>query len=510
MRKHLILILAGCAMGMSSMEAADVVTPTNVVAVTNMVAWRMPTIFSENMVLQRDVPVPIWGWGPEGQSLTVQLDTQKFVAVVTNGRWQVTLPPMPAGGPHSLILLPKDDTQIQLYSQVMFGEVWLICGQSNMQFPMEETAERDDALAHRQEYPLIRVAQVCHRNPHMSRGRRVEPVSYWGNVKWEQASYLVTRSCKTDIPGSSSAVSYFFARALQRQLGTNVPIGMIEVGAIMSAESWVSDEEVVATPGMAKLRGKGYPNSTSRCFDADIFPLVPYAVRGFAYYQGEMNAGRGEEYQVVLPALIRSWRKAWGNDDLPFLVVQLPGFHKNQKQDRHALDMPEDILNQLQKDSAEHGYCGVREAQLMTRLNVPHTGLAVTIDVGDAYDIHPPRKLAVGERLALLARKMVYGEKELVAEGPLATGATFEGGAARIKFNDVGGGLTAPSGKLTGFELAGADGVWGEAEAKIDGSTLVVTRAGVATPAAVRYCWAGFPRYSLFNKEGLPASPFRF
>jgi sialate O-acetylesterase len=357
---------------------------------------------------------------------------------------------------------------------------------------------------------LIRVAQVCHRNPHLSTEIREEPVSYWGNVKWESTTFLAPRSNTADIPGCGSAVNYFFARALQQNLGTNIPIGMIEVGAIMTGESWISYEEVAATPELAVLRGKPYPNATSRCFGANIAPLVPYALRGFAYYQGEMNAGRGEQYRDVLPALIRSWRKAWKNDNLPFLIVQLPGFNKDKPRERVELDMPEEILKQLQKDSVEHGFVGVREAQLMTRLSMPRTGLAVIMDLGDPYDIHPGRKRAVGERLALLARQLSYGEKDLVAEGPLATGAEFNGNAAKVSFLNVGGGLVAPSGRLNSFELAGEDGKWVEAEAAVEGSAVVVKAPGLAAPEAMRYAWAGYPQISLFNKEGLPASPFRF
>ncbi len=498
-------VLLGAIVLASHLRAVEVST-------NHPAPWRMPSIFSENMVLQRDVPVPIWGWGPEGQSLTVQFGTNKLVTTVTNGRWRVTLPPTPAGGPHSLILIPKDETQIQLFSQVLFGDVWLICGQSNMQTGLSniDPAEREEAVRRREEFPLIRVAQVCHRNPHLTTEIREEPVSYWGNVKWESTTFLAPRSNTADIPGCGSAVSYFFARALQQKLGTNVPIGMVEVGAIMSGESWISYDEVAATPELAHLRGKLYPNATSRCYGANIAPLVPLALRGFVYYQGEMNAGRGEEYRDVLPALIRSWRKAWQNEDLPFLIVQLPGFTKNKPRERVALDMPDEILKQLQKDSLEHGFIGIREAQLMTRLNVPRTGLAVILDLGDPYDIHPGRKRVVGERLALLARQLSYGEKELVAEGPLATDATFSGDSVRVKFLNVGGGLVAPSGKMTSFELAGEDGKWVEAEAKVDGGTVVVSAPGLAAPKAVRYAWAGYPQFSLFNNEGIPASPFRF
>ena len=468
------------------------------------------------MVLQRDTPVPVWGWGPEGETLTVQINATKVATtVVTNGRWRVTLPPMAAGGPHSLLLIPKNETHIRLYSQVLYGDVWLICGQSNMLMPLNDidAAEREEAVRDRDAFPLIRVAQAGHRNPHTVREARAETVGYWGAVKWETAAYHATRSSSADIPGNHSAVSAFFARALQRHLGADIPVGMIEVGAIMPAESWIDDEEIMASPISDELRGKGYPHATSRCYLANIAPLAPYALKGFIYYQGEMNVGRGEQYRTLLPALIRSWRKVWRNEALPFLIVQLPGYHGKRPGGtaaRHALDMPDEILDQLHNESAEHGFCGVREAQLLTRLATPHTGLAVTIDKGDPYDIHPGRKKAVGERVALLARRVAYGEDGLVAEGPLAVEAAFKGVAATVSFLPGGGVLAAPDGTLVGFELAGADGVWGAAEARIVGDTVIVTRAGLAAPQAVRYGWAGYPRYSLFNTDGLPASPFRF
>ncbi|MCG3148734.1 MAG: hypothetical protein PCFJNLEI_02179 [Verrucomicrobiae bacterium] len=470
--------------------------------------WWLPGMFSENMVLQRDVPMPIWGWGPDGESVTVQIADQKVSTTVTNGRWQVTLKPLPAGGPHTLLILPKDETQIQMFTQVMVGDVWLVCGQSNMLMPLDETTGAADVIATAQQHPGIRVFQTGHRNPHTLTNVLTAPVAFWGAPKWEAAAYLAPRSSKTDIPGGPAAISYYFARALDRHFEGKIPLGMIEVGAIMRGECWIADAEIAGTPELAGLRGKPYPNATSRCFAANIAPLAPFPVRGFIYYQGEMNAG-DDHYQHTLPALIRSWRRAWGNDQLPFLIVQLPGFHKHDPAaGAHALDMPAEFLAKLQQDTAAHGFIVVREAQRLTRATVPHTGLAVTIDLGEPFNIHPPRKREVGERLALLARQLTYGETNLLAEAPLPKPAKFSGDKVVVQFVNATGGLVVRDDKPVGFEIAGANGVFHLAEVTVSGDTVTARSSGVPQPQAIRYAWAGYPQVSLFNQAGLPATPF--
>lgn len=248
----------------------------------------LPSIFSENMVLQREMTVPVWGRAKPGVTVAVafydggkELAGGEAVADAKTGRWRVDLPALPTGGRYTLLVEAKGkselETERRMFSNVLVGEVWVLCGQSNMMHPMNACAERDDAIARRQEFPLIRFAQVGHRGTHEITEPQEEVQGCWGPVKWEDASYLVPRSSATDISGSCSAVGYFFARALSETLGRDVPVAVIEVGAILPAETWVDPELAAAVPELAHLLGKGYPNATGRGFMSNIVPLAPYA-----------------------------------------------------------------------------------------------------------------------------------------------------------------------------------------------------------------------------------------
>ncbi len=480
---------------------------------------RLPSVFSEGMVLQRDLPVPVWGEARPGARVTVRLyDHGRLLADASataradDGAWRVDLPPQPAGGRFSLLVESRPagaDGRVarRLFTNVLIGEVWILCGQSNALFAMNGCAEREDALARLRDYPLIRVFQLGGREDVLeARAPRTDTQGYWGPAKWEEAAYTVPRSSETDVPGSSSAVSYFFARALARWLGPGVPVGMIEIGAILPVESWVDDRTLEGVPALRGLRGKDYPHATGRAFNALIAPLAPYAVRGAAYYQGEMNAGRPADYYHGLKALVAGWRRAWDRPDLPFLLVQLPGFieHLAGKTD---LDMNAEQLARFDGRNADHPFCRIREAQRRVSREVPGVGLAVTIDTGERFDIHPPRKRAAGERLALQARKVAYGDGTAAADGPRPRAFRREGGAYLVAFDGVGGGLRA-RGRLDGFELRDADGAWHPAPARIRGDTVEVRAEAAAAPTGVRYAWAGYPPTPLYNAEGLPATPF--
>jgi len=491
---------------------------------TQTIAWAgdslwLPSIFSENMVLQREMPVPIWGRATPGVPVAVtfyeggnKLAGGETVAAAETGRWRVDLPPLPTGGRYTLLIEARGagelDTERRMYSNVLVGEVWLFCGQSNMMHPMNACAERDDAIARRQEFPLIRFVQTGHRATHEITEPQEEVQGFWGPVKWEDAAYQVPRSSATDISGSCSAVGYFFARALSEALGPEVPVAVIEVGSILPVQSWVDEAILETVPELAPLKGRGYPHATSRAFMANIMPLAPYACRGAMYYQGEMNAGDGVTYYHGLKALIASWRQAWKRPELPFLVVQLPGFISHQA-GKTALDMDAESLAKFDGENRNHGFIPIREAQLRVSHEVPHVGLAVSLDMGDKFDIHPMRKRAVGERLALQARKLGYGDRDVVADSPVPREFRRDGGRFVVRFDGVGGGLVA-RGDLKGFEVSDAAGAWHPAEAAIAGDTVTVQAAGIPEPAGVRYAWLGYPEVTLFNREGLPASPFQF
>ena len=224
-------------------------------------------------------------------------------------------------------------------------------------------------------------------------------------------------------------------------------------------------------------------------FNGMIAPLIPYAIRGAAWYQGESNARKAYQYRRLLPALIKSWRKAWGEGDFQFLIVQLPNYGAHGVQ------------------ADENAWAELREAQLMA-LQVPNTGLAVTIDLGEADDLHPHQKAEVGRRLALWALGTTYGG-DIVYSGPLYDAMKIENSRIRLSFKHVAGGLEARRGTLRGFAIAGADKRFHGAEAIIDGNTVLVSSPEVSDPVAVRYAWGGNPDCNLYNQEGLPASPFR-
>lgn len=461
----------------------------------------LPGMFSENMVLQREMPVPVWGRTEPGAPVSVALhDGEKklaggeTVADAETGRWRVDLPALTAGEGYRLVI--ESRSLSRTFENVMVGEVWIVCGQSNMGFSVGKSAEREDANAHRTEYPMVRFINA-------NRGGKTheitEPQEDVGGGKWQSTVQNV---------GSPPAVGYFFARDLARWFDGKVPVGLLSLVAILPVQSWVDGPEIESAPELAKLKGKPYPDATSRSFMANIAPLAPYAVRGVVYYQGEMNAGGGPRYYHGLKALMASWRRVWNRPEMPFLVVQLPG-HIQHQGGKTELDMDAASLAAFDGKNQNHGFIGIREAQLRVSREDPQVGLAVTIDLGEKFDIHPPRKREVGERLALQARQIVYGDREVVADSPVARDFRREGNAFIVQFDGVGGGLEARE-ELKGFEVSDATGTWHPAGAVIRGETVEVRAADVPEPAGVRYAWLGFPEVTLFNKEGLPASPFQY
>jgi len=477
----------------------------------------VPSFFSENMILQRDVPVPLWGWADDGEPISIIYGDHQIKTVAEGGRWRVELPAMPAGGAPTPADPGNNPNDTLLFSQVLVGEVWIVCGQSNALLPLHACDAYEDALAHRLEYPLIREVNLGLRNGHEVTKPREQAYSYWGACKWQNASYLVTRWSTGDkplsqtVPGCMSGLSYFFARELSRHLGGNVPVGIVQMGAILPVQTWVSDDTAAATPLLAPLRGKPWPDATSRGYFGQVSPLAPFPARGVIYYQGEMNAGQGNGplYEAGLTAMIQDWRKAWDAPDMPFLIVQLPGFIKHLGPEDQRLDMDAATLAKFAGENVDHGFCYIREAQYHVSRKVPRTGLAVTFDLGDPYDIHPRKKLPVAQRLLLQARKLAYGEK-VVADSPYPEQVEFKDGECRVRFGGIGGGLLARGGALKGFELSTDGKAFVPAAAELKGDTVVVTSADVKAPAVVRYAWAGWPDATLYNKENLPATPFRW
>ena len=475
-------------------------------------------LFCDHAVLQRDMPIPVWGQAAPGETVTVCLANNivKTTVAATDGRWSVSLPAQPAGGPFSLVLEGKNRVEV---TDVWIGDVWVCSGQSNMEFPLGlrngqrpvENAEQEVAAAN---YPKIRHFDV-------PRTGAITPQTQITG-KWEV--------CSPQTAAQFTAVGYFFGRDLHRKL--QVPIGLINSSKGGSpAEKWISQtrlasdfpelltahekkiadypaalakyraEEPVllknweAASAAATAEGKPAPRKPVQPSDPRtaqerpasyyhgmIAPLQPYAIRGVIWYQGEANAGRAEAYRTLFPALIADWRAQWGQGDFPFLFVQIAPYKGTG---------PE-----------------IRDAQLHAWRITPNTTMVVTTDVGDADDIHPARKEPVGARLALAARALAYGEK-IEYSGPRFTSATPTGAKIIVHFDHLGGGLVAKDGALRGFTISGDGKTFVPAEAVIAGDTVEVRATSVASPVAVRYGWANVPDVNLFNTAGLPASPFR-
>jgi len=428
---------------------------------------RPHALFSDGAVLQRGLPIPVWGLARDGERIKVTYLGNSAETVAKNGTWRVDLPALESGGGTLRI---EGDRTFE-FKDVLVGEVWIDSGQSNMDLPLHAAKNSASVIAGATD-DKIRFFDVFRQGTRVpQRGLLVG--------KWKVGSPKTAKDF--------SAVAYHFGKALRDKLG--VPIGLINATLGGStAETWTPMATLEADKALRHLAGE---ERSALMFNGMIAPLMPYGIRGVIWYQGEGNADRGAEYRRLFPEMIRSWRERWEEGDFPFLFVQLAPFQART-------DAP-----------VQEGWADLREAQFLTLQASPNTAMVVITDLGDEQDIHPRDKAPVGARLALAARKLAYGEDDLVYSGPTFASATVEGEAMIVNFENVGGGLVAEGGALTGFALAGPDGKFVHAEARIDGDTVVVTAPGVRHPRAVRFGWVNFPVVNLYNKEGLPASPFR-
>ncbi len=452
---------------------------------------RLPKIFGDHMVLQRDQPIQVWGWSSPGERVAVQLDKQsKRVKADKNGKWRVELAALPAGGPFQLVVKGKNTLAL---NDVLIGEVWICSGQSNMEWSVErsDNPEKEIAAAN---YPLIRHIKV----PRSVAGAPMDDI--------EDASWQL---CTPETVASFTAVGYYFARELAGEVG--VPVGLINtswggthVETWTSREAFQSSEEfrpMIASVGKIDLdsvrrsneKGNVSPNVfPTLLYNAMINPLIPIAFRGAIWYQGESNAGRAYQYGKAFPLMIKDWRQRWGRD-FPFYFVQLASFNAANGNSSNGSTWAE-----------------LREAQTLT-LTLPNTGMAVTTDIGDPKDIHPRNKQDVGRRLAALALHDIYG-KNIISGGPVYQAMRKDGNKIILSFTDVGKGLMVKDkyGYLKGFEVAGADRKFHYAQARLEGNNVVVYHQDVTDPVAVRFGWSDDAGdCNLYNKEGFPAGPFR-
>lgn len=475
---------------------------------------KLPALVSDNMVLQQNTKVNLWGWASPNEKINIQLGWSNLPVNVTadaEGNWKTTVE-TPKGGETTYDIIIEASNKITL-KNILIGEVWLCSGQSNMFFPVgrEEGTWKTGVKNYEEEvknavFPNIRLFTVALN----ASAKPLEDVT----GSW--------KICSPESIKTFSAVAYFFGRDLYQKL--NVPIGLLSTSwGGTKAEAWtaqsVLEEDVAFLPILQEdaknekvyqekleayylaltneriasaanapksqlKKPKKEPNKTSYVlYNAMLHPLVNYTIKGTIWYQGESNSGKAYLYRSLFPTMVKSWREEWKQGEFPFYYVQITP-HKGQ--------------------NAE-----IREAQLMSLKTIPSSGMVVTTDVGDAQNIHPIDKQTVGYRLALIARAKTYGENKLVYSGPIFNHMKIKKQKVQLFFDYADSGLKKTGDTLKEFEIAGNDQVFYPAEAKIEGKTIIVTSPKVKEPAAVRFAWKAVPEPNLFNNENLPASPFR-
>ena len=485
-------------------------------ALTTHAAVQMPSIFTDHMVLQRELPVPVWGKAAPGEDVTVEFAGQKKATKAdANGRWMVKLDPLTANAEPQV--LKAGNVTIQ---DVLVGEVWLSSGQSNMEWEMQM---KPDSAAD--------IPNATHPNLRLIEVPKTVALSPQDDVKtaWARSS--------PESAASFSAIGYYFGVRLQEEL--KVPVGIIlSAWGGTRIEPWTSIEGFDAVPALrdftadvrSKLPGSDAYRATNEkylaaietwlqagrtalgrkqplpampaqpaslptnqvtptsLYNAMIHPLVPYAFRGAIWYQGESNHNEGFAYTEKTKALLASWRSVFQQPNLPFYFVQIAPWQYGAEDSQ--------ILPQFWQAQRE---C----------LNIPHTGMATISDIGEVADIHPAHKKEVARRLSLWALAKNYGHSEIDPNGPLYSSHATESSAIRVKFDHAGGGLASRDGKpLTHFEIAGKDGIFHPAEAKIDGSSVLISSAAVPEPRRARFAWSKLAIANLMNKEGLPTTAF--
>lgn len=479
------------------------------------------SLFTNNMVLQRGVVVPIWGTANDGEAVTVEFLGQKVTTTAANGKWMLQLKPLKEGGPFVMTIKGNNTVTIQ---NILVGEVWLCSGQSNMGFPVRSVKaigsypKIAEVVADAANYSLIHQYKV----PLKKSTDIPAPIADAGG-KWFV--------CDTTTVKDYSAVAYFFAKELYNKL--KIPIGIINSSyGGTQCENWISKEVLDSYPELKSIFDNynkalaDFPTKLAKfqqdepklwekyrldsakavtdkkelprkptppltpaerggptgLYNTMIQPLMPYAIKGAVWYQGEANGSRGIQYRTLLPALINNWRNKWGIGAFPVLVVQIPGWKAH--------------------------YPELREAQLLTIQKTPNCAMAIINDCDDTLDVHPGNKQPVGERLSYAARAIAYGEK-IEFSGPIYESMKVEGDKAILSFSHIGKGLVAKDGELKDFEIAGDDNKYVPAKAVIKKDKIVVSADGVGKPKAVRLGWRLCPQVNLYNLEGLPATPFR-
>ncbi len=436
----------------------------------------LPSVFTDHMVLQQKSEVPVWGWGVASGTVKVvgswaPQDTAT-ATVRSDGSWNTTLKTAAAGGPYTLSVLGNGSCELK---DVMLGEVWLCSGQSNMEWtPMSNIDNRDEEIA-AANHPDIRFFHIPKRGAATPQNNC-------------EASWA---ACTPDVMKNTSAVAYFFGRNLQKDL--NVPVGLIvSAWGGTPAEVWTPEELVVNDPRIRDaMPGKTYPwwpVEPGVLYNQMINPIVPYALAGAIWYQGESNRDHPDSYGILMKTMIESWRKSF-KKDFPFYLVQIAPHTYN---------------------SIDNGAALIREHQEWISRTVPGTGMVAVSDcVADVKNIHPTDKQSVGLRLANMALGKTYSRLDSGFESPVFNTLTVNKNKAVISFLHAENGLMCKDKQIVGFRIAGEDGVFEPAKAQIKENTVVVFSPRVKNPVAVQYCFDDATIGNLFNKDGLPVAPFR-
>lgn len=456
-------------------------------------ALKLPAIFADNMILQRAMPLRVWGVATAGVSVSANLNNQTTSAITDkNGNWQATFKSMIAGGPYTLKVSSAKGEAIIL-KNILIGDIWICAGQSNMNFML--AAEKNGAAA---------LKNIDNNN--IREYRCAMPVGVENSENNNHSKWVDAVGAKA---ASFSAVAFYFAKKIQAS--EHIPIGLIVMSCGNTrAESWVDTSALQAINSLLPLLDHWQKRKANHdivinhepgiFYEAVVKAAVPFAVKGVLWYQGESNtlpdnSGRNinertGEYKTLLKVLINSWRKKFKQQQLPFYIIQLPNY-KEASQDLH--------------------WANIRQSQLKITKEIPHVGLVVTIDVGDSTTIHPNNKQAVGERAANQALVNEYHHKNIIACGPSVRKIEIDGNKVLVFFDKSGSGLSGKNGNdLDGFEIADstAPQIFFKANAILQNGNVVVISDAVRHPVAVRYAWADNPSVSLFNKAGIPTSPF--
>ncbi|MBQ7776571.1 MAG: sialate O-acetylesterase [Lachnospiraceae bacterium] len=497
---------------------------------------RCASVFSDHCVLQRNKEIRIWGVATDDTPITVTLNGCSAATTSHNNKWQVTLPPMEAGGPYTLELL-SEGTIYQHLEDIMLGEVWLAGGQSNMEFALSADADGKEAIASAPtaNVRFYQVHQHAYKDDYFYQAERD---NHWMTGTDEEV-------------GIWSAVGFYFGRKLAAELGVTVGIIGCNWGGTSACawqdkdsicqyedtkiyweeyaelirkqnpeeyekeleeyKAWHADwqprmdayyaehptatwDEAQAAVGLCKWPGPMGPKHEFRpagLYETMLQRVVPYTLGGCIYYQGESDDHRPQSYYHLFKSLICVWRREFQDASLPFVYVQLPIHH-------YLSDEPNDK------------WCYIREAQMQLHKELPHTGIAVAMDCGEYNNIHPIHKSEVGRRLALQALHNIFDVLSASeAYGPLYAGFAVEGNALRITFEHAKQGFFVKGEEITGFELAGADGIYHPAQAVIRDNDILLTCQEVSAPVRARYLWVDYAEVTLFGTNGLPVAPFR-